>query len=151
MGYREAGAGGGVLNMDIHDFFKLDRPLAQLEVHQLIASAILSFTESGLPISPVNLVHAEHCAIQLGIISADREKFRTANYDTFPVLVNTFINRLIQVGVLEHDWVAGGTNHKLNPNRQETLQLLTNFEGLELTDFVETLHDYGLRTRCESI
>ncbi|MCH8801238.1 MAG: hypothetical protein IH963_10050 [Chloroflexi bacterium] len=137
--------------MDLHEFFKLNRPLNQSETQQLIAGAILALTEAEQQISPANLTSAEHCALQLGIISADRETFRKANFATFPVLANTFINRLIQVGVLEHDWVAGTNSHKLNPNRKPTLAMLTTHEGLEITEFVETLHDAGLRSRCESM
>ena len=72
-----------------------------MEAHQLIAGAILSFAEADRPISPSELVNAEACAVQIGIASANREQFRKANADTFPGLANTFVNRLIQVGILE--------------------------------------------------
>ena len=52
--------------MNFQDLFKLDRPLTQREIHQLIAGAILSFTESDRPMQPAELVNAESCAVQLG-------------------------------------------------------------------------------------
>ena len=89
--------------------------------------------------------------MQIGIRSADREQFRQANRDHFPALANDFVNRLIRVGVLEPNWVAGGNLHQLNPERKETLQMLTTLEGLATTEFVETLRDDVLRARCEAM
>ena len=132
--------------------FKQERQLTRIEAHQLIAATILSFAETDRIIQPSALVHAEACAVQLGIASANREQFRKANTETFPEYANPFVNRLIQVGILEHDWTTGGQNHfKLNPDRKETLQTLTTLEGLATTEFVETLHDDILRVRCEAM
>ncbi len=131
--------------------FTLDRPLTQTETHQLVATTVLSCAEEDRPIDPSGLVNAEACANQLGIQSKDREQFRKDNRDTFPDLANPFVNRLIQVGVLERDWVGHGNVYKLNPERKETLKMLTTLEGITTTDFVEGLHDESLRSRCEAM
>ena len=115
----------------------------------MIACAILSFAKEDRPIQPSALVRAEACAVQIGIAPVNREQFRKVNRDTFPEPANAFVNRLIQVGVLEHDWVTG-YHYKLNPERKETLQMLTTLEGLATTQFVETLHDDVIRARCEA-
>ncbi len=137
--------------MSFQDFFKLDRPLTQPEIHQLIAGAILSFTESDRPMQAAELVNTESCAVQLGATGSDREKFRHINSESFPNLANTFVNSLLRIGILEHYWVAGPNLYKLNPNRKATLETLTTLEVLEASEFVETLHDDELRVRCESM
>ena len=117
----------------------------------MIADAVLSYAKEHRPFTPSDLVDAEVCAVQLGIVSMDRESFRKANRDTFPDMANAFVNRLIQVGILEHDWVAGRYQHKLNPERKEALEMLTTLEGLATTEFVEALHDESLRVRCQAM
>ena len=137
--------------MNSYEFFKLDRPMTRMEAHQLIAGAIMSFAEEDRPIQPSALVHAEACAVQIGIAPVNREQFRKTTFDTFPEFANDFVNRLIQIGVLERNWVLGGNLFKLNPERKETLRLLTTLEGLATTEFVETLHDDVLRAHCEAM
>ncbi len=58
---------------------------------------------------------------------------------------------MIQVGILERDWVAGGSLHKLNLERKEALEMLTTLEGLTTTEFVEALHAKSLRARCQAM
>lgn len=139
------------LTMRYQEFFKLVRQMTHTEAHQLIADAVLSYAEEHRSFTPSDLVNAEACAVQLGIASMDRESFRKANADTFPDMANTFVNQLIQVGILEHDWVAGRYQHKLNPERKEALEMLTTLEGLATTEFVEALHDKSLRARCQAM
>jgi len=137
--------------MEFNELFKLDRPMTRPEIHQLIAGAILSFTESDRPMQAAELVNAEACAVQLGATGSDRRKFSQINSEPFPEPANTFVNNLMRIGVLEHYWVAGPNMYKLNPNRKGTLETITTLEVLENIEFVETLGDDELRVRCESL
>lgn len=129
----------------------LDRPLEPVGVWSVIARTVLAMNEQGELIAPVALASAEDCGIRLGLTGGEREQFRKANAETFPKSANTFINRLINSGVLEHNWIAGPQVYQLNSEKASSLDALITLEGMETAEFVDTLDDIDHRIRCESV
>jgi len=135
--------------MNSFAFFASNQPMTKMEAHQLIAAAILAIAEKEAYIAPAALVHAEACAVEVGIDQSHRQQFPRNNPE-FTDIANAFVNRLIRVGVLERNWAAGGNSiFKLNPEHTETLHAMTTGEGLANVGFVETLNDSVLRARCQ--
>ena len=132
--------------------FNFDHQFDEIEIRQLVAAAILSIHKERGIISPSNLVHPEACAVQVGIPQPDRLNFGTLNRDSFGPTANSFVNRLIQVQILQQDWSGGGSDwFLLNVEMSGSLEMLTTVEGTTTTEVIEALDDDELRSRCETV
>jgi len=128
------------------------RPLNSVEIGRVIASTILKLNLSGAMIDPSALTNGEFCAMTLGSSGNARVEFAGINRNTFPDAANTFVNRLIKSGVLEHDWATGRSGiYKLSPEMTTSLEVIITLEGMEISEFVDTLDDSELKKRCEIV
>ena len=130
---------------------RTDSPLQHHEVHEVVARAILAMaadTSQGQYIDIPALVNPESCVVRLGLSGNDRQAFARVNRESFSPIANSFVNRLITANVVERDWTANPNLYRLNPELTHSLETITTPDGFTTLEFVETIKDSELRSRC---
>lgn len=88
--------------------------------------------------------------MKIGLPRNDVRTFYEVNKASFKDIANPFVNRLITANIIERDWASHANFHRLNPERAKSLESITTLDGFTTLEFVETISDADLRSRCEA-
>ena len=126
----------------------VDKPLDAGQVRSMVLENLRLQADKGDDYFSVqHLVHPEQIAIDLEMRPSDRQIFPRVNRDSFPAVANSFVARLLRVGILE-PWFAESRSMLqvvVPPARRGALESLDAVAHHEAGVLVELLEDAPLR------
>lgn len=124
----------------------VDRPLDAGQVTSMVLESLrLQADKEDVYFLAQHLVDPERLAIDLNI--ADRETFMRVNYGSFPAIANSFVARLVRIGILE-PWFPDNrpmVHVVVPPGRRSALESLEAVNRHATVTLVEVLEDVPLR------
>lgn len=127
-----------------------DRPLTESEVHGLVCQYALKRSENDSAIRATDLVDVGNLGRMTGIHDVSLQAFRTRNAKWTVRKLSEFVNRLIARGILSRAWDQPHSDgwYFISEYGISVLKDIASLLDFRSTDFVESLRDPELRSRC---